>query len=92
MLQPVSPPEEGYAWFTYRGHTYWLRQSDFAISIACPICEKRSAVNRFKVGVEIDETPGPHKGRLTLSKPITCPEPACGWSVTIKQGVAKDRC
>lgn len=70
------------------------------LSIACPCCGRRSKLNPHAREVPIRSggsrmIPG-HKvsvdrrGRVTIDRPVICPNESCGWFVRVEKGLALD--
>jgi len=70
------------------------------ISIKCPCCDQRSRLNarpRVVLDRENHEVTIPghrvllsKRGLVTVTRPIICPNPSCGWFVRVKSGMAFD--
>lgn len=71
--------------FVYNGSRYYARETDWHLSLVCPVCSKRYAIPRLDVSVDVDD-----RGYLSLGQPIACPTTMCGWRVEIQEGVALD--
>lgn len=97
-----------FGYFIYRRSAGRIVELDVAIlkdagglSIECPMCGRRSRLNPLTRVLKIRDREVPvaghrvlvdRRGRVTVTRPVLCPNSACGWHVRVTKGRAVDAC